>query len=47
MDEIMEEYGGTLIAMFGGVLIFAVMAGLMEGNGMLGRIIIWLGNHAC
>lgn len=47
MDEIIEEYGGMLLGIFAGLAVIGIVAKLVFSGGMLGELLISLGNLAC
>lgn len=40
MEEVFEEYGGMIMAFFGGILIIGVLAALGESGGSIYEFVI-------
>ncbi len=47
MNEIVEEYGGLLIGIPVGIAVIGIAARLIFSGGLLGELLIKLGNMAC
>lgn len=47
MEQIIEEYGMTAVGVFTAILVLSLVIGLVFSGGMLGNLIIFLGNGAC
>lgn len=47
MEQLIEEYGMTAVGVFTGILVFSLTLGLIFSGGILGNLIILLGNAAC
>lgn len=47
MDEIIEEYGGLILGIFAGLTVLGIAAKMVFSDGMLGDLLMELGNMAC
>lgn len=47
MEEIIKEYGGVMLGIFGGIAILGIFTKLVFSGGILGELLIKLGNMAC
>ncbi len=47
MDELMQEYGGNLLGVIGGLVVVGIVAKLLFSGGKLAELLALLGSMAC
>ena len=47
MDELMQEYGGSLLGIIGGLTVIGIVSGFCFSGGKLADLLTLLGEMAC
>jgi len=47
MQEILEEYGSSILGVLGGVTVIGILTKLLFSGGILGELLLLLGSMAC
>lgn len=47
MQELLEEYGSSVLGVLGGLAVIGILAKLLFSGGLLARLLLMLGTMAC
>ena len=47
MQEVLEEYGNSILSVLGGITVIGILAKLLFSGGILGELLLLLGTMAC